>query len=96
MADIVTTKRAHATVARGRTLCAPDATKKQVTGYSDDGKPIYRPVMVYFGPGQEVELSADEITELRASGYLIDPKQTPVPLAEGAHVFEHGSVAPAA
>jgi hypothetical protein len=93
MADPVVTKRARATVARGRTLSAPHATRQQVIGYSDDGKPIYRPVMVDFGPGQEVELAVDEITELRATGFLIDPAQKPLPLAEGPHFTERGSTA---
>jgi hypothetical protein len=95
MADPVITKRVRATVARGRTLSAPHETKKQVIGYSDDGKPIYRPAMVDFGPGQEVELPMDEITELRATGFLIDPAQKPVPLAEGPHFTERGSVSTA-
>ena len=91
MADPVTTKRARAVVARGRTLSVPHATKQQVIGYSEDGKPVQRPVMVDFGPGQEIELAVDEIAELRATGFLIDPSQKPIPLAEGPHFTERGS-----
>jgi hypothetical protein len=96
MAEQATIKRVRATVARGRTLSAPHATKRQTIGYSDDGKPIQRPVMMDYLPGQEVELTEDEVLELRVSGFLIDPDQKPVPLAEGPHFTERGPAAPAA
>jgi hypothetical protein len=34
----------------------------------------------YAGPGEEVSLPADEVTELRASGFLVDPTAAEVPV----------------
>ncbi|HLH95018.1 MAG TPA: hypothetical protein VKW08_07860 [Xanthobacteraceae bacterium] len=71
----------RATVARGRSILVPGA-KKRVVGYAPaDGKPIEVAELLSYGPGQEVELPADEVARLRVSGHLVDPHAAAVPLA---------------
>jgi hypothetical protein len=70
------------TVARGRTVIAPHATRRQ-TIINAEGKPIEIPEATEYGPGAEVELPADEIKSLRLSGFLIDPGAADVPRSEG-------------
>ena len=38
------------------------------------------------GPGDEIELPADDAAELMKAGYLVDPNAEPPPLPQGARV----------
>lgn len=75
-------KLVRATVARGRSVMKPDASRKRLAGYSDKGEPRYTPELVQYGPGQEVDLPADEVKTLRQLGFLIDPGAVVHPIAE--------------
>jgi hypothetical protein len=76
------------TVARGRTVSIPHPTEKRIVGRNLDGKEIVGAPLVNFGPGREVTLPADEIVSLRKLGYLIDPEQSPIPIAPGPSFSE--------
>ena len=80
---MVAAKLMRAMVARGRTVYAPDPSKRQIVGRGDDGRPMEMAVIVEHGPGSELELPADEVMSLRASGFLIDPGTPEVPRSEG-------------
>ena len=86
------TGKLRATVARGRTVYIPDPERKVFRGRTPDtGVEVYGQALAEFGPGQEVELPADEVASLRGLGYLIDPdKVAPAPTNghEGASVME--------
>ena len=73
----------RATVANGRTVDVPDGDKRAVAKFGEDGKPIMRAVLKTYHPGQEVELPADEVKQLRAGGYLVDPNASAPPTGEG-------------
>lgn len=84
-------KTVRATVARGRSVDVPLAGKREVAGYDKEtGKPMHRPVMKQFGPGQDVELPADEVATLRKSGHLVDPDRIAPPIGEGPNFTEQG------
>jgi hypothetical protein len=71
----------RATVAQGRTVAIPHPTAKKAVGTTPEGKGIYMAELMHFGPGQEVELPADEVARLRSTGHLFDPDRKVFPLA---------------
>ena len=78
------TKVDRAIVARGRTVAIPSPTKRAFAGrHPDTGVEIFGPKIDEFGPGTEVELPVDEIAELRAKGYLVDPGAVQHQVANG-------------
>ena len=85
-----TPRLAKGVVARGRTVVIPDPIRKTHAGYDLEGNAIKRAVLHHYGPGQEVELPTDEIKELRASGYLIDPDAKPPEIGNGPNFSENG------
>lgn len=78
----------RATVARGRTVTAPDPAKREIAGTRPDGSTIYATGTTDYGPGAEIELSASEVQRLRATGFLVDPGPTPVAIGEGPKFSE--------
>lgn len=88
-------KIARGVVARGRTVDIPDTTRRQVIGHTPEGKPIHRSPVRSFGPGNEIELPAQEIATLRERGFLVDPERVIPPLADGPHFTETGAHATA-
>ena len=75
-------KTARAVVARGRSVDIPIGALVTV-GLTAEGKTVTRRPTKQFGPGNEVELPADEIKSLRKLGYLVDPEATVIPTGEG-------------
>lgn len=49
------------------------------------GKEVFGPIWKSLGPGESVELSADEITRLRSLGFLVDPAKPPPPDSQVHH-----------
>jgi hypothetical protein len=85
-------KLERATVARGRTIDVPDLTRKTVAGRDPEtGKPVFKPAIKQYGPGQEVSLPPDEVKHLRETGYLIDPDKIAPEIGEGPNFTEQGS-----
>lgn len=52
-----------------RRIHAPTG-ERVVTGYSQDGAEVFRPVLGFYGPGSQVTLPATEVARLRALGFL--------------------------
>jgi hypothetical protein len=80
MAEEQREKMVRATVAQGHTIEGPVEGKKRVVGYfpGSDGTPgTGRPVEVAevraYGPGEEVMLTASDVSHLRLTGHLVDP-----------------------
>ena len=72
-----------ATVARGRSIEVPTGEMRLV-GSGPDGKELMRAICRTFGPGETVELPADEVATFRKLGYLINPDNpNAVPVSEG-------------
>lgn len=85
---------ARGTVARGRTVDVADTDKPaQIYGYTPDGKPMTRHPQKSIGPGNEIELPAEEIAHLRTAGYLIDPDRILPPIGDGPRYTEHQKAA---
>jgi hypothetical protein len=64
------------TVMRGRTVIVPHPTEKRVVGqHPMTGEPIIAPVLMEFGPEQEVTLPASEVARLQGLGFLFDPNK---------------------
>lgn len=80
----------RAVVARGRSLDVPIEGDPIIVGTDADNEPVTRARTRRVGPGQEVELPADEVRVLRASGFLVDPSNLAPPVATGAGIVADG------
>jgi hypothetical protein len=69
-----------AIVARGRSIDIPVEGKRIQVGTTEDNRKVTRVPIRKAGPGEEVELPADEVRRLRASGFLIDPTNLAPPV----------------
>jgi hypothetical protein len=82
----------RAIVARGRTVIVPDPRQMKVVGSTPEGKRIMKPIDMAYEAGSEIELPKAEIARLRVLGYVTDPSQKPLPLAEGSRFVESTNV----